>query len=65
MKKCGEQIVEEAEADRLPLIMAFRAYCVWEKVVIEVGSSPWKSEPECPSENNDSYDEVFLMWPLR
>lgn len=25
--------------------MAVRAYCVWEKVVIEVGASPWKLEP--------------------
>lgn len=35
-----------------------------EKVVIEVGSTPWKSEPVWLSENNDGYDEVLLMWAL-
>lgn len=38
----GERKGEEAEADRYPLIMAVRVYCVWEKVVIEVGASPWR-----------------------
>lgn len=36
-KNSEERKREEAEADRYPLIMAVRAYCVWEKVVIEVG----------------------------
>lgn len=31
---------------RYPLIMAVRGYCVWGKVVVEVGASPWKSKPE-------------------
>lgn len=48
--------------DRYPLIMAVRIHCVWEKVVIEEGASPWKSEPERLSENNDRYDEALLMW---
>lgn len=63
-KKKAVEIEREAETDRYPLIMAVRGYCVWEKVVIEVGANPWKSKPEWLSENNDSYDGIFLMWAL-
>lgn len=31
------EIERRAEADGYPLIMAVRAYCVWGKVVIEMG----------------------------
>lgn len=44
--------------------MAVRTHCVWEKVVIQEGASPWKLEPEWLSENNDRYDEALLMWAL-
>lgn len=57
IKETVERKAEEAEPDRCPLITAVKAHCVWEKVVIEVGASPLKSEAEWLSENNDSYDE--------
>lgn len=40
-----------------PPIIAVRAYCAWEKVVIEAAASPWKSEPERLSETM-----TVLMW---